>query len=170
LSLPDPALFGEVVATAELPNGVGIRAFRDGMIAFSPNDQVVPPLLGQSTTADDPFIKWVEDVARLANAHLACLAAVRLQPFDTPSETASLWSVMQVDFESGEFRASNERMTGGTRIALWTARREQVSDWRAYRGRSPIAADEIERSFALLGDLLKLSSGDLAVVPKHVRQ
>jgi hypothetical protein len=163
--LPDPALFGLVVTSAELPNGVAVRAFRDGMIAFRPKDEIVPPPLGESTTADDPFIEWVEQVARLANAHLACLAAVRCrQPVDTPGETASLWSVMQVDFESGEFRAANERLTGGTRVALWAARNEPVTDWRAYRQAAPITREQIEKSFALLGDLLALPSGDLALL------
>lgn len=165
LPLPDPKVFGEVVATAELPNGVSVRAFRDGMIAFRPKDEIAPPALGKSTTAADPFIEWIEQVVRLANAHLACLAVVRRNPLHWPSETASLWSVMQVDFDSGEFRGVNERLTGGTRVALWTARREPVTDWRAYRYTSSIiTGEQIEKSFALLGDLLALPSGDLALL------
>jgi hypothetical protein len=160
---PDPKVFGEVVATASLPGGVRVRAFRDGMVAFAMGD-ATPAFEDPRAMGTDALVEWHDSAVRLANAHIACLAAVRKTPYDTPSDVASLWSVMQVDFESGEFHASNERMTGGTRVALWTARREPVFDWRAYRGRSLITKQEIERSFDLLSDLLDRLSNDAVVL------
>jgi hypothetical protein len=69
---------------------------------------------------------------------------------------------MLVDFESGESHASNELLTGGTRLALLMARNERVSDWRAYR-ETVVSNEQIERSFELLGALLDRDS-DAAVL------
>ena len=83
--LPNPALLGEVVTTAELPGGIRARVFRDGMIAF---DMTEPRPIVDAPQVD-AFIAWHERVVRLANAHLACLAAV-VHQFIAPSAVVTL--------------------------------------------------------------------------------
>lgn len=155
--LPNPALLGEVVTTVELPGDVRARVFRDGMIAF---DTTEPRL-----TVDDAdtFIAWHEQVVRLANAHLACLAAV-VHQFTAPSAVVTLWSLMQVEFETGKFRASSDHTGGGTRVALHFARQSFADDWRFYRGRGPISAEHMEHSFELVAALLDRPSPDMTLL------
>ncbi|HEV7938654.1 MAG TPA: hypothetical protein VGP18_11630 [Solirubrobacteraceae bacterium] len=149
---PDQSIIGDVIITAELPDGVRARAFRDGMIAFHLGD-ATPTVIEES---GDAFLNWHEKCVRLANAHLACLAATLRIPHLTPTGVATLWSVMQVEFESGNFRAMTDYTGGGTRIALFDARKNPPDsfDWRFYRGRG-ITTEQMGRSFELLRMLLE---------------
>jgi len=162
--LPDPTLLGEVVLTAELPNGIRVRVFRDGMIAFymgdaTPNFNDTSPALGES------FQAWHEGVTRLANAHLACLATVIPFPTTGPSGIVTTWSVIQVDFDSGRFEAASHPTMGGALMALYDARRAGPFDWRFYRGRSLILTEEhLKRSFDLLGGLLDRPSREITLL------
>jgi hypothetical protein len=162
--LPDPALLGEVVLTAELPDGIRVRVFRDGMIAFymgksTPDFSDTDPALVES------FRAWHEAVPRLANAHLACLATVIPFPVTGPSGVVTTWSVMQVDFETGKFEAASHPTMGGVLLALYDARRAGPFDWRFYRGGSLILTKEhLERSFDLLRALLDRPSREMALL------
>lgn len=93
--LPDPSILGDVIVTAELAGGARVRAFRDGMIAFHLGDAT--PSLQDFEQTPDAFLAWHEKCVRLANAHLACLAATLRIPLLAPTGIATLWSVMQVE-------------------------------------------------------------------------
>lgn len=151
---PDPALLAEVVTTVELTGGLRVRVFRDGMIAFSVGDAT--PRFDKGELPNGEAIHgWFERGVRLANAHLACLAAAIKEPLLAPSDVATLWSILQVDFGSGKFQAATEYTTGGTRVALWSARQGgNLDDWRFFRGRPLVTTEQIERSFQLLDALL----------------
>lgn len=152
--LPDPSILGDVILTAELPDGIRVRAFRDGMIAFHLGDAT--PSLRDFGKNPDPFLEWHEKCIRLANAHLACLVATLRLPLLAPTGIATLWSVMQVEFDSGKFRAMSDHTGGGTRTALIYARSGPATDdWRFYRGRGGITTEQMERSFDLLCMLLE---------------
>jgi len=153
--LPDPSIVGDVIATADMPDGIRVRAFRDGMIAFHLGD-ATPTFNAADPGAGEAFLAWHEKAVRIANAHLACLAATLRYPLLAPSGIASPWSVMQVDFESGKFRAMSDHTCGGTQIALYSAREPPVTgfDWRFYRGRG-VTRDHIEKSLGLLRMLLE---------------
>jgi hypothetical protein len=111
----------------------------------------------------DAFIAWHERVVRLANAHLACLAAV-VHQFIAPSAVVTLWSLMKVEFETGKFRGSSDHTGGGTRVALHFARQSFADDWRFYRGRGAISAEHMEHSFELMGALLGRPSPDMTLL------
>jgi len=149
-----------------LAGDVHVRAFRDGMIAFS---------MGRSTPrfdsvesqlpAHDELSAWLERSVRLANAHLACLAAVIQALMHAPSGVATYWSVLQVDFDSGKLRTASEYTTGGTRVSLWSAREGWGAfDWRFYRGWPLVTTEQIEHSFELLDLLLKRPAQDMTLL------
>jgi hypothetical protein len=113
----------------------------------------------------DSFLTWHRQAVRLANAHLACLAAVIGSPVVGPSAVVTLWSVMQVDFELGRFEAASHPTMGGALMALYDARRTGPFDWRFYRGRSLVLATErVESSFDLLRALLDRPSRDMTLL------
>jgi hypothetical protein len=151
---PDPAVLAEIVTTVELTGGISVRVFRDGMVAFSLGD-ATPRWDEGALPTNGTFHNWLEKGVRLANAHLACLAAVIKSPLMVPSNVATLWSILQVDFESGKFRGATEYTTGGTRVALWSARQGgNLDDWRFFRGRPLVTTEQIEQSLQLLDSLL----------------
>jgi hypothetical protein len=159
--LPDASLLSEVVTTIDLPDGVRARVFRDGMIAFFLGS--IAPSPYEEGVASDALVVWMEKAQRLANAHLACLvAAIGTGPMLAPSGVVTPWSLMQVEFETGKFRASTDYTGSGARVALHFARegRGDLGDWRFYRGRSLVTREQIDRSFLLLDALLRRLSRD----------
>ncbi len=144
-SQSNPSDLGDLIAAAELPEGVRCRVFRDGMLAYEFGPE-----------AD--FERWMSRGVRLMNAHLACLHAV-LDPM-FKSSIVTLWNTMQVEFESGTFIAMNARGDGGAALALYFARRPtsvfaaDTADWRYSRVGQPISEASIQQSLALLDRLL----------------
>ncbi len=161
---PDPNVLSEIVATADLPDDLRVRAYRDGMIAFhfGPSSPRFSDPLSDAEIGG--FIAWQDRVVRLASAHLACLVTVMPIPLLGPSGIPSLWSLMQVDPATGKFKAASDYTTGGTRLALHLARSAMSSgDWRFYRGRL-ITAEQMEQSFALLRALLSRPNQDMTLL------
>jgi len=109
---------GDLVASAELADGISMRAMRDGMIVVS-----IGPSGPQYL---DDFGGWTALSLRLLNAYLACLHAcvegsVR---WLLRTEVATVWRTMQVSLD-GEFRGMSDRATGGTLLQLYDARRQK---------------------------------------------
>lgn len=160
---PDPGLLGEVVTTTELPHGVRVRVFRDGMVAFMLGDLAVSPYDARDASEGTD---WWTMGARLSNAHLACLLSAVGGPMSAPSEVATPWSTLQVEFDTGKFRGSSDYTGSGARLALHLARLGEgnLGDWRFYRGRPLVTTQQVDRSFALLDMLLKRPSHDVALL------
>jgi hypothetical protein len=162
-STPNPSVLGEVVATMDLSQGVRVRVFRDGMVAFMLGDLATSPYDTEDASGG---MEWTPTGARLANAHLACLLTAIGNQMLAPSEVTTLWSMLQVEFETGKFRGSSDYTGSGARLALHMARRGigDLGDWRFYRGRPLVTTDQIDRSFALLDMLLRRPSRDMALL------
>jgi hypothetical protein len=159
--MPKLADLGDVVGDVELPQHIRVRAFRDGMIAYDLSAWGgFDPEAG--TDGIDTFFA---SNLQLINAHLACLQSVI--GIQARFSVASIWSVMQVFFESGRFLAMTDATSGGAIMDLYQAREPPVDrpyDWRYDRYSSLIVSQEVvERSFSLLGELLETPRPEIAL-------
>jgi hypothetical protein len=154
-----PDELGELVTEVTLPGGTRVRVFRDGEFAF---------MLGPSEPKYlEAFMDWQQRCLRLMNAHLACLHTVLPVIFN--SAIATLWTAMQVTFETGAFSAGTFRADGGAVLALHSARRPQSLmggiDWRYSRPSSIVVSkQQLSDSFDLLGDLLAHPRSEVLLV------
>lgn len=151
----------DVIADAELPQHIRVRAFRDGMIAYDISAWGELDPKGTSQDADAFFAQSLQ----LINAHLACLQSVL--GVNARFSVASAWSVMQIFFDNGKFLAMTAATDGGATLDLYQARDEPVDrpyDWRYDRYSSLIISVEaVERSFELLGKLLEAPKSKIAL-------
>lgn len=147
----------EAMVTGQLPRDIWARAFRDGMIAFALG-------AGERSISDDYF-GWTARCVRLMNAHLACLDAVRPEPwFLYGAAVVPPLTTLPVLFGTGRWnQGANTALDGGARFALYQAREpwchpgERTGDWRFYRVQ-PISVEHMQQSFDLLGSLLERPS------------
>jgi hypothetical protein len=139
-----------VFAKDDLPDGVRVRAFRDGMIVFA--------IAGDNPVYDDDFLGWSSTLVRLMNAHLACLHSSLPPPGLLFSSVVNIWSTLQAELETGKFRGASTGSSGGVALQLYNAREpaaRDYADWRLLRGPLIfVPADRLEASFELLGRLL----------------
>lgn len=103
------------VVDRDLPRGIRARVFRDGMIAFALGDS--------DPTYRGDFLAWQQTLVRLMNAHLACLHASCPPPGVMLSSVVTIWSTLQVELETGAFRAASTGNSGGFATDLYDLRR-----------------------------------------------
>jgi hypothetical protein len=133
------------------------------MVVFALGDRAPSPY--EQEVPSDRLIGWQESAARLANAHLACLVAAIGGPMLSPSSVATFWSMMHVDFDTGNFLAASDPTSGGTRIALYQARMGVgLDDWRFYRSAPLVTTEQLVRSFELLDAVLQRPATDMALL------
>lgn len=152
------ARLGDVIYETLLPGGLKSRAHRDGMLAYDFTSE------GKLTgSGPESFAAYARRV-RLINAHLACLKASTAQNVHLASATAE--TVVSVAYDKND---DYEKISGGIIasggeagvmiISLARARVESPAgpiDWRFIRMGVVVGQDEIERSYALLRQLLEL--------------
>jgi hypothetical protein len=119
-------------------------------------------------TSDHAFFHtWRAGSARIANAHLACLAAAAPFRVLAPSGVATIYSMMETEFESGRLRAGTGFTTGGVQNALYAARRAErpnTWDWRFSRNDGTIRRATMEHSFELLRALMERPEPPMALL------
>jgi len=132
-----------VVADVELPVGIRIRAFRDGMLAFDLGSWGDPVKIRDASPENfEAVAEYQVRCARLMNAHLACLHTTSQWPFK-PTVLAPN-RVMNVRWADGRFESGGDEIMG---LALWKARSE-ASDWNDWRllsrSSAPIATEAMK--------------------------
>ena len=152
-----------VMAESDLPDGLAVRAYRDGMVAY--NFEAWGDV---SLGLDTDFHENVEALApraQLINAHLACLQAQGLPPLRYA--VATPWRIMHIAYETGDFVGMSGTSDGSSLVFLNLARREvptNLGEWRYARMDRPVTVEEMERSFTLLRALLERPDKDATLL------
>ncbi|HST33201.1 MAG TPA: hypothetical protein VLJ80_06730 [Solirubrobacteraceae bacterium] len=142
---------------ATLPNGLRSRVHRDGMLAYDFGDGWHP-----GDRAPDGGIAAHARRIQVINAHLACIKASLTTGFNIAPATGE--TVVGVAYELNDELARHGGVTaaigetGMLMMALAQARVEGPNgpfDWRFQRVGAAIAVGEIDRSYALLREMLE---------------
>jgi hypothetical protein len=151
---------GEVVFDADLIEGMRLRAFRDGMLAFdlaSWGDK--PPGRLSEAKAE---VEYQTRCVRLMNVHLACLYVATLGAL--PATVLAPSRLMSVTFSDGLFMGGSGDPIS---LELFLARKAGVlehGDWRGRRNLQPVWIEALQESVDRLKQLLSRGRQDVTLL------
>jgi len=150
---------GEMVFEADLVDGMRLRAFRDGMLAFdfAPWGNRPPGRLSEAKAE----VEYQTRCVRLMNVHLACLYVALSGGLQATVLTPN--RLISVAFSDGRFMGGSDMLS----LELFLARKAVVlghEDWRRRRNPQPIWIEAMQESVDRLKQLLNRDRQDVALL------